>query len=102
MQYRPFCGQTSGIALPAQEPLNNIIRTTIMTMAGMLSGINGIWTSSYDEALGIPTEEAVRLVVRIQQILSEETDIPKVTDPLGGSYYIEWLTSRMEEEINAA
>lgn len=100
LQYRPLIAQTSGITLPAQEALNNIIRTTIMTMAGMLSDLEGIWTSSYDEALGIPTEEAVQLAVRVQQILSEETDITKVTDPLGGSYYIEWLTNRMEEEIN--
>ena len=100
LHYRPLVAQTSGIALTAQEALNNIIRTTIMTMAGMLSGLDGIWTSSYDEALGIPTEEAVQLAVRVQQILSEETDITKVTDPLGGSYYIEWLTNRMEEEIN--
>ena len=99
-QYRPLVSQTSGIALPAQEALNNIIRTTIMTMAGMLSGLDGMWTSSYDEALGIPTEEAVQLAVRVQQIISEETDITKVSDPLGGSYYIEWLTNRMEEEIN--
>ena len=100
LQYRALVSQTSGVSLPAQEPLNNIIRTTIMTMAGMLSGMEGMWTSSHDEALGTPTEEAVQVAVRVQQILSEETDIPQVTDPLGGSYYIEWLTNRMEEEIN--
>ena len=96
LQYRILVGQTSGFALPAQEVLNNITRTTIMTMAG----VEGICTNSYDEALGIPSEEAAQVAVRVQQILSEETDIPQVTDPLGGSYYMECLTNHMEDEIN--
>jgi len=91
--------QTSGFSFTAQEPLNNIIRATIMTLTGMLAGIDGCAVNSYDEAVGIPSEEAVKMSIRTYQILSEETDIPKVTDPLGGSYYIEWLTNRMEEEI---
>ncbi len=97
--YRIFVAQTAGVELTAQEPLNNIIRTTIMALAGMLADVEGCWISSYDEALCTPTEEAVKICVRTYQILSEETDIPKVTDPLGGSYYVEWLTSKMEEEV---
>ncbi|MDY6862047.1 MAG: methylmalonyl-CoA mutase family protein [Thermodesulfobacteriota bacterium] len=99
LQYKIWASQTGGVELTAQEPLNNIIRTTIMAVAAMLAGVEGMWIASYDEALGIPTEEAVQVAVRTYQILSEETDIPYVTDPLGGSYYIEWLTNRMEEGI---
>jgi methylmalonyl-CoA mutase N-terminal domain/subunit len=100
LKYKVVVAQTGGTELAAQEPLNNIIRLTVMTLAGMLSGEEGIWTTAHDEALGIPSEEAVQIAVRVQQILAQETDIPHVTDPLGGSYYIEWLTKRMEEEIN--
>ncbi len=100
LQYRVFAAQTAGVELTAQEPLNNIIRTTIMALACMLADIEGAWIASYDEALGIPTEEAVQIAVRTYQILSEETDVPHVIDPLGGSYYIEWLTNKMEEETN--
>jgi len=99
LMFKVIASQTGGSELPAQEPLNNIIRCTIMGMAGMLSDLEGCWISAYDEALGIPTEEAVQVCVRTYQILGEETDIPKVTDPLAGSYYIEWLTTKMEEEI---
>lgn len=99
LQYNTFTAQTGGIESMAQEPLNNIIRTTIMSLAAMMADIDGCWITSYDEALGIPTEEAVQVAVRTYQILGEETDIPYVTDPLGGSYYVEALTARMEEEI---
>ena len=97
--YKPFVAQTAGVELTAQEPLNNVIRITIMAMAGMLADVEGMWISSYDEALGIPTEEAVKVCVRTYQILQEETDIPYVTDPLGGSYFVESLTKKMEEEV---
>ncbi len=90
--------QTAGSLLPAQEPLNNIIRACMMTLAGVLGGVDGIWTASYDEALNIPSEEAVTLALRTHQILYHETNIPHVTDPLGGSYYVEWLTNKIEEE----
>lgn len=90
--------QTAGSELTAQEPLNNIIRVTLMALAGVLAGVDGIWTASYDEALSIPSEEAAQIAVRTQQILYHETNIPHVSDPLGGSYYMEWLTSRIEEE----
>ncbi len=90
--------QTSGLILSAQEPLNNVIRSTITTLGLVLAGVDGVWTSSYDEAYCIPSEEAAQIAVRTQQILYHETNIPSVVDPLGGSYYLEWLTNKMEEE----
>jgi len=99
LTYKALNAQTSGFELTAQEIHNNIIRLTIMAMAGMMGDVEGMWISSYDEAIGIPTEDAVQVCVRTYQILNDETDIPYVTDPLGGSYYVEWLTARMEEEI---
>jgi methylmalonyl-CoA mutase N-terminal domain/subunit len=92
---------TSGLSCPAQEPLNNIIRLTILTLAGVLAGADGIWTASYDEALAIPSKEAAQLAVRTQQILYHETNIPKVADPLGGSYYVESLTGELEQKALA-
>ena len=94
-----YTGQTAGVELPAVEVYSNIIRVTIMAMAGLMADIEGMWTSSFDEALSIPTEEAVQLSVRTQQILVEETDIPYVTDPFGGSYFMESLTNKIEEEV---
>ena len=99
LTYKALNAQTAGVELTAQEAHNNIIRLTIMAMAGMMGDVEGMWISSYDEALGIPTEEAVQVCVRTYQILQEETDIPYVTDPLGGSYYVEWLTAKIEQEI---
>jgi methylmalonyl-CoA mutase N-terminal domain/subunit len=93
--------QTAGSLLPAQEPENNIIRATLMTLAGVLAGVDGIWTASYDEALNIPSEQAVKLALRTHQILFHETGIPAVTDPLGGSYYVESLTNEIEEGAQA-
>ena len=91
---------TGGLSCPAQEPLNNIIRLTILTLAGVLAGSDGIWTSSYDEALAIPTKESAQLAVRTQQILCHETNIPTVADPLGGSYYVESLTAEIEKRAS--
>lgn len=94
----PFVhAMTGGLNCTAQEPLNNNIRLTLMTLAGILAGADGIWTSSYDEALAIPNKEAVRLAVRTQQILYHESNIPSVADPLGGSYYVETLTTEIEK-----
>ncbi len=90
--------QTAGLDLTAQEPLNNIIRATINTLATVLAGADAVWTSAYDEALGIPTEEAAQIALRTQQIIYHETNIPSVADPLGGSYYVEWLTNKIENE----
>lgn len=92
-------GQCAGSALPGLEIYNNIVRITIMAMNRMLADIEGIWFTSFDEALCIPTEEAVKMAVRTGQILVEETDIPHVTDPFGGSYFRESLTARIEEEV---
>jgi methylmalonyl-CoA mutase N-terminal domain/subunit len=93
-----FHTQTSGYTLTWQQPLNNIIRTTIEAMAAVLGGTQSLHTNSYDEAWALPSEDAVKIALRTQQIIAEETGIPDVIDPLGGSYYMEWLTNRMEEE----
>ncbi len=87
---------TSGAMLTAQQPLVNLIRTTIQGLGAALSGVQAMEIPGYDEALAIPSEDAARLALRIQQVVSEETNITKVTDPLGGSYYVEWLTRELE------
>ncbi len=93
-----FHTQTSGYTLTWQQPLNNIIRTTIEGMAAVMGGTQSLHTNSYDEAWALPSENAAKLALRTQQIIADETGIPDVSDPLGGSYYVEWLTDRMEEE----
>ncbi len=93
-----FHTQTSGASLTWQQPLNNIIRTTIEALAGVLGGTQSLHTNSYDEAWALPTEKAVQVALRTQQVIAEETGVPNVIDPLGGSYYVEWLTEQMEEE----
>jgi len=93
-----FHTQTSGASLTWQQPLNNIVRTTIEALAGVLGGTQSLHTNSYDEAWALPTEQAVEVALRTQQIIAEETGVPNVIDPLGGSYYVEWLTDQMEEE----
>ena len=92
-----FHTQTSGYTLAWQQPLNNIIRTTIEAMAGVLGGTQSLHTNSYDEAWALPSEEAVKVALRTQQIIAEESGIADTIDPLGGSYYLEWLTDEMEE-----
>jgi methylmalonyl-CoA mutase N-terminal domain/subunit len=93
-----FHTQTSGVSLTWQQPLNNIIRTTIEALAAVLGGTQSLHTNSYDEAWALPTEDAVTVALRTQQILAEETGVTDVIDPLGGSYYLEWLTNEMEEQ----
>jgi methylmalonyl-CoA mutase N-terminal domain/subunit len=93
-----FHTQTSGASLTWQQPLNNIVRTTIEALAAVLGGTQSLHTNSYDEAWALPTEKAVEVALRTQQIIAEETGVPSVTDPLGGSHYVEWLTDQMEEE----
>ena len=93
--------QTAGVSLTAQQPLNNVIRTTVEALAGVLGGTQSLHTNSYDEALALPTEEAVRLALRTQQIIAHETGVPNTADPLGGSYFVEALTDRMEEQAYA-
>ncbi len=91
--------QIGGSMSVAPEPLNNIVRAALMTLGCALAGVDGIFTTSYDEPFSIPTDEAVRIAVRTQQIVYHETNIPNVIDPLGGSYYLEWLTNKIEEEV---
>ncbi|MFH1349314.1 MAG: methylmalonyl-CoA mutase family protein [Pseudomonadota bacterium] len=87
---------TCGSSLVAQQPMNNIIRATLQTFGAVLSGTNALQTSAYDEALSLPTEEAATLALRTQQIIQHESGVTKVSDPLAGSYYLEWLTNEME------
>jgi methylmalonyl-CoA mutase N-terminal domain/subunit len=91
-----FHTQTAGVSLTAQQPLNNIVRTTIEALAGVLGGTQSLHTNSYDEALALPTEEAVRIALRTQQIIADESGVTNTVDPLGGSYFVEALTDRME------
>src|SRR5690242_13860029 len=91
-----FHTQTAGVSLTAQQPLNNIVRTAIEALAGVLGGTQSLHTNSYDEALALPTEEAVRVALRTQQIIAEETGVPSTADPLGGSYFVEALTDQLE------
>src|SRR3984885_8569662 len=93
-----FHTQTAGVSLTAQQPLNNIVRTAIEALAGVLGGTQSLHTNSFDEALALPTEEAVRVALRTQQIIAEETGVANSIDPLGGSYLVEGLTDRMEEQ----
>ncbi len=96
-----FHTQTAGVSLTAQQPLNNIVRTAIEALAGVLGGTQSLHTNSYDEALALPTEDAVRIALRTQQIIAHETGVTNTTDPLGGSYFVEALTDRMEEQAYA-
>jgi methylmalonyl-CoA mutase N-terminal domain/subunit len=96
-----FHTQTAGQSLTAQQPLNNIVRTTVQAMAAVLGGTQSLHTNSYDEALALPSEDAVRVALRTQQILAEESGIADIVDPMGGSFAIEKLTNEMEAEIMA-
>jgi methylmalonyl-CoA mutase, N-terminal domain len=91
-----FHSQTAGVSLTAQQPLNNIVRTTVEALAGVLGGTQSLHTNSYDEALALPTEDAVRIALRTQQVIAHETGVAATADPLGGSYYVEALTDEME------
>ncbi len=91
-----FHAQTAGVSLTAQQPLNNIVRTTVEALAAVLGGAQSLHTNSYDEALALPTEEAVRIALRTQQVIAHETGVAGTADPLGGSYFVEAMTDRME------
>jgi methylmalonyl-CoA mutase N-terminal domain/subunit len=91
-----FHAQTAGVSLTAQQPLNNIVRTAVEALAGVLGGTQSLHTNSYDEALALPSEEAVRIALRTQQVIAHETGVTSTIDPLGGSYFVEALTDRME------
>jgi methylmalonyl-CoA mutase, N-terminal domain len=92
-----FHTQTAGVSLTAQQPLNNIVRTAIEALAGVLGGTQSLHTNSFDEALALPTEEAVRVALRTQQIIAHETGVTNTIDPLGGAYFVEAMTDRMEQ-----
>src|SRR5215467_895194 len=94
-----FHGQTSGVDLTREQPLNNIARVTVQAMAGILGGLQSLHTDAYDEVMSVPTEKAARVAIATQNILKEEAHLSDVIDPLGGSYYVEALTDEMEAKI---
>jgi methylmalonyl-CoA mutase N-terminal domain/subunit len=91
-----FHTQTAGVSLTVQQPLNNIVRVAIQALAGVLGGTNSLHTDAYDEALSLPTDRAALIALRTQQIIAEETGVVNTVDPLGGSYFLESLTQKME------
>ena len=93
-----FHTQTAGVSLTVQQPLNNIVRVAIQALAGVLGGTQSLHTDAYDEALALPTDRAALIALRTQQIIAEETGVVNTVDPLGGSYYLESLTQKMEDE----
>jgi len=93
-----FHTQVAGVSLTAQQPLNNIARVTIQALAAVCGGTQSLHTNSYDEALGLPTEESATVALRTQQIIAEESGVADVADPLGGSYHVEALTERIYQE----
>ena len=95
-----FHGQTAGMTLTAQQPLNNVVRVTMQTLAAVLGGCQSLHTNSYDEALGLPTADAVTIALRTQQIVANESGVADFVDALGGAYAIESLTNRIETEAN--
>src|SRR5213075_3130601 len=93
-----FHTQTAGVSLTAQQPLVNVIRTATEALSAVLGGTQSLHTNSYDEALALPTEDAVRIALRTQQVIAHETGVVNTIDPLGGSYYLEELTSELERQ----
>ena len=96
-----FHSQTAGVTLTAQQPMNNVVRVAYQALAAVLGGTQSLHTNSMDETLALPTEQAVEVALRTQQVLAYETGVPNVIDPLGGSYYIERLTDQLEAEAEA-
>ncbi len=97
-----FHSQTAGVTLTAQQPRNNVVRVAYQALAAVLGGTQSLHTNSMDETLALPTEDAVQLALRTQQVLAYESGVPNVSDPLGGSYYVEALTRQLEDEAEAA
>jgi len=93
-----FHTQTGGSTLTAQQPKNNVVRVALQALAAVLGGTQSLHTNAYDEALALPTEQSATLALRTQQILADETGVPDVVDPVGGSWYVEALTERIERE----
>jgi methylmalonyl-CoA mutase N-terminal domain/subunit len=96
-----FHSQTAGVTLTAQQPMNNVVRVAYQGLAAVLGGTQSLHTNSMDETLALPSEEAVQVALRTQQVLAYETGVPNVADPLGGSYYVEALTDKLEAEAEA-
>jgi len=96
-----FHSQTAGVTLTAQQPMNNIVRVAYQAMAAALGGTQSLHTNSMDETLALPTEHAVQVALRTQQVLAYETGVPNVIDPLGGSFYVEALTDQMERDAES-
>jgi methylmalonyl-CoA mutase N-terminal domain/subunit len=96
-----FHTQTAGVSLTAQQPMNNVVRTTVEALAAVLGGTQSLHTNALDEVLALPTEDAAKLALRTQQIIAHEAGVADVIDPLGGSYFLEALTDRMEELAEA-
>jgi methylmalonyl-CoA mutase N-terminal domain/subunit len=90
--------QTAGVSLTAQQPYNNVARVALQALAAVLGGTQSLHTNSLDETYALPTEEAVTIALRTQQIIAHETGAPNTVDPLGGSYFVEWLTNKIEAE----
>jgi methylmalonyl-CoA mutase N-terminal domain/subunit len=93
-----FHTQTAGSTLTAQQPLNNVVRTTLQALAAVLGGTQSLHTNAYDEALGLPTDESALVALRTQQVIAHESGVADTVDPLAGSYFIEALTDRLEEK----
>jgi methylmalonyl-CoA mutase N-terminal domain/subunit len=96
-----FHSQTAGVTLTAQQPMNNVVRVAYQALAAVLGGTQSLHTNSMDETLALPTEEAVQVALRTQQVLAYETGVPNVIDPLGGSHYVEALTDQLEQQAEA-
>jgi methylmalonyl-CoA mutase N-terminal domain/subunit len=100
-QWLRFHTQTAGVSLTAQQPYNNVVRTAVEALSAVLGGTNSLHTNALDETLALPSEQAAEIALRTQQVLMEETGVVNVVDPLGGSWYVEALTDRMEAEAEA-
>jgi methylmalonyl-CoA mutase N-terminal domain/subunit len=100
-QWLRFHTQTAGVSLTAQQPYNNVVRTAVEALAAVLGGTNSLHTNALDETLALPTDESAEIALRTQQVLMDETGVTNVADPLGGSWYVEALTDRIEAEAEA-
>ena len=100
-QWLRFHTQTAGVSLTAQQPYNNVVRTAVEALAAVLGGTNSLHTNALDETLALPTEQAAEIALRTQQVIMHETGVTNVADPLGGSWYVEALTDRIEAEAEA-
>src|SRR5262249_13011815 len=96
-----FHTQTAGVSLTAQQPVNNVVRTALEALAAVMGGTNSLHTNALDETLALPTDETAEIALRTQQVIMEESGVANVADPLGGSWYVEALTDKMEADAEA-